>query len=84
MNDENLSENRWNILVVEDSPDSINVIRTTLEGAGYCVFIATSGETALERITLNIPDLILLDIMLPGMNGYETCIRIKKEEKWKL
>lgn len=77
-----LPDNNGLILVVEDSPATISLIRATLEEAGYYVLIATSGESALDRIRIQIPDLILLDVMLPGMDGYETCKKIKSEKKW--
>lgn len=68
------------ILVVDDSQATIGVVRTALEAAGYQVLVATSGEKALRRVALLPPDLILLDIMMPGMDGYETCRRLKAEE----
>lgn len=76
-------ENNGTVLIVEDSSDSIHLIRTTLEEARYRVLIATSGESAFERLKLNHPDIILLDILLPGINGYEICKRIKSDERWK-
>lgn len=66
------------ILVVEDSPTIMQLIKTVLEEDGYKVYCASSGEEAIEKVTLNHPDLILLDIIMPGINGYETCARIKK------
>lgn len=65
------------ILLVDDSPDSLSFLTDALEASGYSVLIATSGAAALsisERIT---PDLILLDAMMPGMDGFETCARLK-------
>jgi len=54
------------ILLVDDTPSEIDMIRSALEGKGYDVFIATSGEKAVKRAGLTSPDLILLDIMVPG------------------
>ena len=71
------------ILVVDDTPSSIGLVSTALEGAGYTVFLASSGDKALERAALIAPDLILLDIVLPGMDGYEICRRLKAEESTK-
>jgi DNA-binding response OmpR family regulator len=68
------------ILVVDDTPGSIGVVQATLERAGYRVAIATSGEKALQRATLVMPDLILLDVLMPGLDGYETCRRLKAQE----
>ncbi|MBB1250017.1 MULTISPECIES: DNA-binding response regulator [unclassified Rhizobium] len=65
------------ILLVDDSPDSLSFLTDALEASGYSVLIATSGAAALsisERIT---PDLILLDAVMPGMDGFETCARLK-------
>lgn len=66
------------ILIVEDEPNIILPLRFTLEQKGYQVFAAASGEEALERIVALKPDLLLLDIMLPGMDGYEVCQRIRE------
>ncbi len=54
------------ILLVDDTPSEIDMIRSALEGKGYDVFIATSGEKAVKRAGLTSPALILLDIMVPG------------------
>lgn len=71
------------VLVIEDSHDSINLIRSILEEARFRVLIATSGESAFDRLIINNPDIILLDILLPGMDGYETCKLLKSDERWK-
>ena len=68
------------ILIVDDTPASINVVETVLTDSGYQVSVATSGEKALERLSKINPDLILLDIMMPGIDGYETCRRLKEKE----
>jgi len=68
------------ILVVDDTPASVSVVETVLTEAGYQVSVATSGEKALDRISTITPDLILLDIMMPGIDGYETCRRLKEEK----
>ncbi|MFK7859372.1 MAG: response regulator [Granulosicoccus sp.] len=66
------------ILVVEDSPDSLGMLHETLEQSGYTVLLAPNGERALEIVMHISPDGILMDAMLPGMNGFETTRRIKK------
>lgn len=66
------------ILIVEDEPNIILPLRFTLEQKGYEVLAAGSGEEALTQITALKPDLVLLDIMLPGMDGYEVCQRIRE------
>ncbi|WP_431656423.1 sensor histidine kinase [Pantanalinema rosaneae] len=65
------------ILVVDDTPTNIQVLFDVLDASGYRVAIAKSGEIALNRLAINLPDLILLDIMMPGMDGFETCRQIK-------
>jgi len=65
------------ILLVEDEPVNIQAVSGILKGQGYQVSVATSGAKALEVLTRVRPDLILLDVMMPGMDGFETCQRIK-------
>lgn len=65
------------VLLIDDSPEALGFLTEALEQSGYTVLIATSGTTALniaERIT---PDIILLDAMMPGMDGFETCQQLK-------
>jgi len=70
------------ILVVDDAPSSLGVLCEALEQAGYTVLIAKDGETALERLELVTPDAILLDAMMPGLSGFDTCRRIKETPGW--
>jgi two-component system KDP operon response regulator KdpE len=65
------------ILVVDDEPQIRRVMRTTLTAEGYIVSDARSGEEALERLREDLPDLILLDMNMPGMGGLETCRSIR-------
>jgi diguanylate cyclase (GGDEF)-like protein len=65
------------ILVVEDDTNLRQVLKLQLEGAGYDVGAVEDGLKALEEVSHNIPDLILLDIMMPKMDGYEVCRRLK-------
>jgi diguanylate cyclase (GGDEF)-like protein len=65
------------ILIVDDTPENIDVLRQTLAPEGYKISVAPSGEKALQVAPRFVPDLILLDIMMPGINGLETCARIK-------
>lgn len=83
MNTDADAEKNGTILVVDDTPASIGMIQAALEQENYQVLIATSGEKALERIEFVDPDLILLDIMMPGIDGYETCLQLKSQEKTK-
>ena len=66
------------ILVVDDNPEIREIIRVLLSGEGYTVLEAGSGTAALESLGKDAFDLIILDIMMPGMNGYETCGRIRE------
>lgn len=65
------------ILVVDDVPDNVDIVCSALEQVGYQVQVATDGTTALELIDRSPPDLVLLDVMMPGIDGFETCRRLK-------
>ncbi|MGJ8640709.1 MAG: hybrid sensor histidine kinase/response regulator [Opitutaceae bacterium] len=65
------------ILLIEDTLSTIQLMSDTLEGAGHQVYVANTGEKGIARATKVMPELIVLDIMMPGIDGYETCIRIK-------
>lgn len=71
------------ILIVDDVPKNIQVLGSILEKEECEIAIATDGNQALELIDEVLPDLILLDIMMPGMDGYEVCDRIKAAPKTK-
>jgi signal transduction histidine kinase len=71
------------ILVVDDTPAAVSLVRTALEEAGYHISVATTGEKAIKRAELTKPDLILLDVLMPGIDGYETCKRLKNRETTK-
>ncbi|MFM0738243.1 response regulator [Paraburkholderia xenovorans] len=68
------------ILVVDDAPVNIGVVVESLEDNGFRVFVALDGEEALERAEFSQPDLILLDVKMPGINGFETCRRLKRAD----
>jgi DNA-binding response OmpR family regulator len=68
------------ILVAEDERDIRDLISFTLRFAGHEVVTANNGEEALERTLLEKPDLVLLDVRMPRMTGYETCRRLKADE----
>jgi DNA-binding response OmpR family regulator/DNA-binding CsgD family transcriptional regulator len=71
---------RDTILVVDDTPETLGFLTDTLDGAGFTVLIATDGESALALVDQITPDLILMDALMPGMNGFETCRRLKNEK----
>jgi len=75
----NPAELRTTILVVDDTPANIRVMVAVLEPLGYRVLGAESGAEALELVQRDRPDLILLDLMMPGMNGYEVCRRLRAD-----
>jgi class 3 adenylate cyclase len=66
------------ILVVDDVPKNVRLLEAILASEGYSVSAAASGREALEQLTVDPPDLVLLDIQMPGMNGYEVCRRIRE------
>jgi len=66
------------ILVVDDQPANLKVLLSSLERCDFQIRIAESGEMALRTLGKFKPDLVLLDVMMPGMDGFETCSRIKK------
>lgn len=65
------------ILVVDDTPANLEVVAAALEDAGFEVAVATDGERAIKQAAISQPDLILLDVMMPGIDGFETCRRLK-------
>lgn len=70
-----------NILVVDDDQYTQELLKNTLEAEGFNVILAGDGLTALEKFTRNQPDLVLLDIMMPGLNGYEVLKQIQEQSK---
>lgn len=69
------------VLIVDDSPDTLGFLTEALEQSGYSVLIATSGLSALDIVDRITPDMILLDAMMPEIDGFETCVRLKKNAK---
>ncbi len=70
------------VLVVDDAPDTLRMLCDALAAEGYTVLVARDGEQALERLELVVPDAILLDAVMPGLSGFETCRRIKAHAAW--
>jgi len=66
------------IMIVDDTPQNLGVLEKMLAEKGYHVFAMTSGEAAIKSAVASRPELILLDVMMPGMNGYETCRKLKE------
>lgn len=65
------------VLLVDDSPEALGFLTEALEQSGFSVLIATSGQAALNIVERVTPDLVLLDAVMPGLDGFETCLRLK-------
>jgi DNA-binding NarL/FixJ family response regulator len=68
------------VLVVDDSPATLGMLNETLERAGYTVLIAQSGASAMDLVDRVTPDIVLLDAVMPGMDGFEVCRRLKRAQ----
>ena len=69
----------WVVLIVDDNPTNLSVLSQALRGAGLSVRVAVDGESAIAQVMHKQPDLILLDIQMPGIGGFETCRRLKAD-----
>jgi CheY-like chemotaxis protein/DNA-binding CsgD family transcriptional regulator len=67
------------VLIVDDIPDNLAVLHDALDESGYTVLVANNGLTALERARQAVPDVILLDAVMPGMDGFEVCRRLRAD-----
>ena len=72
---------RENVLVVDDERDILELVKYNLDKEGYRVTVVASGEDALAATRAKMPDLIVLDLMLPGVDGLEVCRRLKSDAK---
>jgi CheY-like chemotaxis protein/DNA-binding CsgD family transcriptional regulator len=73
--------NRPIVLIVDDTPDNLALLSDTLRADGYAVLVALSGDDALKRLARVTPDVVLLDAMMPGLDGFETCRRLKLDAR---
>jgi DNA-binding NarL/FixJ family response regulator len=73
------SKSRDTVLIVDDSPETLRMLTDALDGAGMTVMVALDGASALRIGEQIVPDIILLDAVMPGMDGFETCRRLKRE-----
>jgi DNA-binding response OmpR family regulator len=71
------------ILIADDEPNIVAAIEFLLQQSGYEVHIARNGEQAIELVEAHIPDLVLLDVMMPKKSGYEVCTRIRERADWR-
>lgn len=67
------------VLIVDDVPENLSVLHDALDESGHTVLVATNGESALQRASQALPDVILLDAMMPGMDGFEVARRLKAD-----
>src|SRR3954447_9517938 len=65
------------VLIIDDVPDNLSVLHDALDESGYTVLVATGGEAALQRAAQALPDIVLLDAMMPGIDGFEVAKRLK-------
>jgi len=72
---------QYEILVVDDTPDNLRFLKLMLEKQGYLVRAASDGPLALQSVSARLPDLILLDVKMPKMDGYEVCRRLKSDDR---
>ncbi len=70
------------ILVVDDEPDFVSVLKVNLERAGFAVEVAYDGEEGLAKVEASPPDAIVLDVMMPGKDGYQVCAQLKEAPKY--
>ncbi|HEY9847415.1 MAG TPA: response regulator, partial [Candidatus Caenarcaniphilales bacterium] len=73
----NDTTDKSNILIVDDTPTNLEVLFHCLGNAGFKVLVARDGESAIQKVEYASPDLILLDVLMPGIDGFETCRRLK-------
>ncbi|MDB9315793.1 response regulator [Spirulina sp. CS-785/01] len=77
----NQAPKRGTILVVDDNPTNLEVLYVTLDGHGYEILLEMNGERGIKQAQENLPDLIILDVMMPGIGGFEACRRLKNDPK---
>ncbi len=70
------------ILIVEDEPDMRELLRLHLATSGYDVFVASDGEEGMKETKAIVPDLIILDLMMPRIGGYEVCAKLKADQRF--
>jgi len=76
-----MSETKFKILIVDDEPDILEFLDYNLTRNGFITIQASNGKDAVKLAAAEVPDLILLDIMMPGMDGVETCYEMRKNQK---
>ena len=79
-----MDQPRPRVLVIDDTPHNIRLLEAVLVPRGYAVIPATSGAEALAKVAEGSPDLILCDVVMPGMDGYEVCRRLRADPATRL
>lgn len=77
------TNHQFKILVVDDEPDILEFIEYNLKREGYSVFLASNGQEGIDKATETTPDLIILDVMMPVLDGIEACRRLREKEQFK-
>ncbi|NOR44139.1 MAG: response regulator [Candidatus Delongbacteria bacterium] len=78
-----MDKKKYNVLIIDDTPKNIQVVGNFLQNEGYVLSFATSGDEALKILSKEVPDIILLDVIMPEINGFELCEKIKSIEEYK-
>jgi two-component system alkaline phosphatase synthesis response regulator PhoP len=78
-----MSRDKKRVLVVDDEPDFVAVVKVYLEKAGFQVEVAYDGVEGLEKVKVNPPDCIVLDVMMPEKDGYSVCRELKEDDAYK-
>ena len=78
-----MKKNKIKILLVDDEPDILEILSFNLSNEGYQIFTAENGKEALDVADRQLPDLIILDVMMPIMDGVETCERLRMDDRFK-
>ncbi len=77
-----MADSKRKVLIVDDEPNIVTALDFLLKRSGYDVRVAGTGEDALEQIESYVPDVVLLDIMIPQKSGYEVCQRVRERPEW--
>ena len=78
-----MSDRKWRILLVDDEPSILKIVGKRLQVEGYDVVVAADGQEAMEKTKEVHPDLIVLDLMLPKIDGYKVCRTLKFDERYR-
>lgn len=76
-----MAQRKWRVLLVDDEPSIIKMVSKRLEVEGYEVSVAVDGQEAIEKARSLLPDLIILDLMLPKVNGFDVCAELKQHQR---